>query len=329
MKNTLKKVLAIFGTRPEAIKMAPVLGELGKRVDINHVVCITAQHRQMLDQVLEIFDITPNYDLNLMTKNQSLTQMFSSMLVKVKEIIDIEHPDWVIVQGDTTTTVTSSLAAYFSKTKVAHIEAGLRTYNKWAPFPEEINRKIVTTIADINFTPTESAKRNLLCEGIKEESIITTGNTIIDSLQKIITIPKTERIKNLLNNFPCSDDGKLILVTAHRRENFGVPMKNICTAIAKLATNYPQHRIIFPVHMNPKVQESVKKMLSRIDNIKLIGTLNYVSMVHLINSAYLILTDSGGIQEEAPSFGIPVLVMRKLTGASRGSESWGCQTCRD
>lgn len=311
------KVLAVFGTRPEAIKIAPVLTELSRRAEdggVRYSVCVTAQHRQMLDQVLNIFDIQPDHDLDLMTETQSLAQVASAVLAKIEPVLNAEQPDWIIVQGDTTTAAAASLAAYYSRVRVAHIEAGLRTHDKWQPFPEEINRKVAGAVADLHFSPTESAKRNLLYEGVSKDTIVISGNTAIDSLQYIVSTPKPHHVSELTT----SGDDRLILITAHRRENFGRPLENICAAINELASDYPGIRIVFPAHMNPAVRLSVSKRLSGLDRVILIDPLDYASMIHLINASYLVLTDSGGIQEEAPALGKPVLVMREVTERPEG-----------
>ena len=324
--DTPVKVLAIFGTRPEAIKMAPILCELSKRAgggEVIHAVCVTAQHRQMLDQVLDIFSILPDYDLDLMTEAQSPAQIAAAALVRIEPVLDVEQPDWVIVQGDTTTTVIASLAAYYCRAKVAHVEAGLRTHDKWQPFPEEINRKIAGAIADLHFAPTELAKRNLLTEGVSRDSIIVTGNTAIDALNSIISMAGYDGIHDLIgaSDSSGSSNDRLILVTTHRRENHGRPLENICTAIRELASLYPVVKFVFPMHMNPTVRGPVNKMLSGMNNVMLVDPLDYVSLVHLMDASYLVLTDSGGIQEEAPSLGKPVLVMRELTERPEGVEA--------
>ncbi len=302
--------------------MAPVLRELGRRAEdgvVHYAVCVTAQHRQMLDQALDIFGIVPDYDLDLMTEAQSPAQVAAAVLAKMEPVLDIERPDWILVQGDTTTTAAASLAAYYSRARVAHIEAGLRTHDKWQPFPEEINRKVAGVIADLHFPPTESAKRNLLREGISEDAIIISGNTAIDALQSVVSMPRPDGVSGLIDF--ASDPDRLILVTAHRRENLGRPLENICAAMRELASSYPRIRIVFPVHMNPAARGPVSKMLSGVDNIILTDPLDYASMVHLMNASYLTLTDSGGVQEEAPALGKPVLVMREATERPEGVEA--------
>ena len=318
------KVLAVFGTRPEAIKMAPVLRKLSERAEeglVRYSVCVTAQHRYMLDQVLDIFDILPDYDLNLMTEAQTPTQVAAAALSRIEPILAAEDPDYVMVQGDTTTVAVTSLASHYLGIKVAHVEAGLRTDDKWQPFPEEINRRVVGAIADIHFAPTESAKHNLLREGISNNDVVVTGNTVIDSLQHIVSMDRPASIVRLFDKIVRSPDDKILLVTAHRRENFGTPLKNICTAIAELAQKYRGLRIVFPVHMNPAVRSPVGKLLSGINGVSLVDPLDYVSMVHLMDSSYIVLTDSGGIQEESPALGKPVLVMRNVTERPEGIEA--------
>jgi UDP-N-acetylglucosamine 2-epimerase (non-hydrolysing) len=310
MKEKLK-ILSIFGTRPEAIKMAPVIRELEKHTDqINSRLCVTNQHRKMLDQVLKTFDIKPDYDLDIMQDNQSPTQVASMILSKLEPIFENEKPDWVLVQGDTTTMMAASIAAFYSRIKVGHIEAGLRTHNKWQPFPEEINRRISTAIADLHFAPTEQSKQNLIHEGVPAENVLVTGNTIIDALQW--TTAQKQFDPKVLN--VDLGDKKLILVTAHRRENFGEPLENICLSLRSIAERYTDRvQIVYPVHLNPNVQGPVIKSLSNIKNITLLPPLDYLAMVWLMKHAYLVLTDSGGIQEEAPSLGKPVLVLRNFT----------------
>ena len=320
MKPTAVNILAVFGTRPEAIKMAPVIKELERKAQngsVRHAVCVTAQHRQMLDQMLSTFDIQSDYDLDLMTKSQSPAQVAAAVLTKLTPVLEAECPDWVVVQGDTTTVAAASLAAYYFGTKVAHVEAGLRTHDKWQPFPEEINRRIAGTVADIHFAPTQTAKSNLLCEGVAEDSIVVTGNTSIDALRLITAAPRPANFHELLRILGSTDD-RIIVVTAHRRENFGAPLQNICSAIRSLASEYPNVQIVYPVHMNPEVSGPVTRILSGLRNVHLTNPMDYASMVHLMNISYVILTDSGGIQEEAPGLGRPVLVMRDVTERPEG-----------
>jgi UDP-N-acetylglucosamine 2-epimerase (non-hydrolysing) len=311
----MKKILLIFGTRPEAIKMAPLVKMFRQHADSFDIkVCVTAQHRQMLDQVLSFFEITPDYDLNLMRPGQNLYQLTSDVILGLKSILEAFAPDIVFVHGDTTTSAVGSLAAFYAGTKVAHVEAGLRTYNKQAPFPEEVNRQITSRIADYHFAPTETAKQNLLHEGIDESNITVTGNTVIDALlwaQEKLKHYCDDEIQALENMVDPAK--KIILVTGHRRENFGEGFLNICKALKQVAEENDNVQIIYPVHLNPNVQEPVYELLNNIQNIKLIPPLAYPAFVWLMSKSYLILTDSGGVQEEAPSLGKPVLVMRETT----------------
>ena len=311
MKKTT--VLVVFGTRPEAIKMAPIITKLQETKKFCVKVCVTAQHRQMLDQVLNLFDISPDFDLNVMKDNQDLYKLTTEILLRIREVIGTIKPDLVLVQGDTTTAFITSLAAFYSKVKIGHIEAGLRTENKYSPFPEEMNRKLVTSLADLHFAPTERARQNLVKEGIQEETIFVTGNTAIDTL---LMTKKKIQDKKIFSSI-CEDidlkSDKVILVTAHRRESFGEGFVNICSALAELAENNPDVEIVYPVHLNPNVQAPVRTFLMGKDRIHLIGPLDYVSFVTLMDRAYLILTDSGGIQEETPSLVKPVLVLREFT----------------
>lgn len=310
----MKKILFVFGTRPEAIKMAPLIKAFKDDKTFETRVCVTGQHREMLDQVLDFFDIEPDYDLNLMRPNQNLYTLTSDIIIGLKEVLEDFKPEFVFVHGDTTTTLASSIASFYSGAKVCHVEAGLRTYNKRSPFPEEINRKITGVIADYHFAPTQKSKDNLLAEGVNEETIIVTGNTVIDALlqssKKVENInnPEIEFLKSIIAN-----NKKIILVTGHRRENHGQGFINICEALKDIAVNNSEVQIIYPVHLNPNVKEPVYKILSNVDNIKLIDPLAYPAFVWLMNQSYLIITDSGGVQEEAPSLGKPVLVMRETT----------------
>jgi UDP-N-acetylglucosamine 2-epimerase (non-hydrolysing) len=307
----MKKILTIFGTRPEAIKLAPVIKELERRNDVFvSKVCVTAQHREMLDPFLQLFGINPDWDLNIMQPNQSLFDVTAKALIKLKEVLEKEKPDLVLVQGDTTTTFTAALAAYYLKIKVGHVEAGLRTLDKYNPFPEELNRRLVGHIADLHFAPTKRAKENLLSEGIPEGSIFVTGNTVVDALFMILARTKSE---DYLPKALSQPDRKLILVTAHRRESFGEGIANICLALKEIVKRVPDVEIVYPVHLNPNVREPVYRMLSGMERVHLIEPLDYISFVHLMKASYLILTDSGGIQEEAPSLGRPVLVLRNTT----------------
>lgn len=313
------KILLCFGTRPEAIKMAPLYHEL-KKSNFDIKVCVTAQHRQMLDQVLDFFEIVPDYDLNLMQPNQSLNGLSAKILFKIDEVLTIERPDLVLIHGDTTTSSMVALAAFHLSIKVGHIEAGLRTYNKHAPFPEEINRQITSRIVDMHFTPTQQATQNLLNEGIPLHSILETGNTVVDAL--FWTISKIEsanykhhEIEELKNIIPT--DKKIILVTGHRRENFGEGIKNLCKALLKISER-DDVTIVYPVHLNPNVKGVVYELLSNKENIKLIAPVSYPAFVWLMQQSFLIVTDSGGIQEEAPSLGKPVVVTRTVSERPEG-----------
>lgn len=313
------KTLTVFGTRPEAIKLAPVLKELQKFSEIKSRVCVTAQHREMLDQVLKIFEITPDYDLNLMRPNQSLYQLTADALVALESVVWKEKPDVVITQGDTTTTLVASLAAFYAQIKIARVEAGLRTFDKYSPFPEEINRLLADQLADFHFAPTERARQNLLREGISSEKIFVTGNTVIDALQQMWARVKD---RDLREHFAVPTeifsqiehgDKKLLLVTGHRRESFGPEFESICLGLQKIAQSYPDVVLIYPVHLNPNVRAPVQKILTQTDRVFLMEPLDYERFVWLMGRAFFILTDSGGIQEEAPALGKPVLVMRKVT----------------
>lgn len=310
----LKRNLVVFGTRPEAIKMAPLIRELKRNSAFETKVCVTGQHREMLDQVLDFFEISPDYDLNLMKPGQDLYSLTADIITGLKPILDDFNPNFVFVHGDTTTSMSTSLAAFYSGAFVCHIEAGLRTFNKRSPFPEEINRQITGRIADFHFAPTLQSKNNLLAENILESNIIVTGNTVIDAL-----FDSSSRINTILNSEIeglkafVEVDKKVILVTGHRRENHGQGFINICEALREIAIANSNVQIIYPVHLNPHVQEPVYKILGGIDNIHLTTPLAYPAFVWLMNKAYLIITDSGGVQEEAPSLGKPVLVMRNTT----------------
>lgn len=311
----MKKILILFGTRPEAIKMAPLVKEFQKHQDkFQTRVCITAQHRDMLDQVLDFFKIEADYDLNLMKPGQNLHELTSRIINETKSVFDSFLPDYVFVHGDTTTAMASALSAFYSGSKVCHVEAGLRTFNKLSPFPEEINRQVIGRIADFHFSPTLNSKNNLLKEGIDETQILVTGNTVIDALLQSIDLlqdQKSEEFDNLRNVIDLSK--RIVLVTGHRRENHGKGFDKICKALKSLANSNKDIQIIYPVHLNPKVIDPVTNHLSHIENIKLIAPLSYPSFIWLMNHSYLILTDSGGVQEEAPSLGKPVLVMRDTT----------------
>jgi UDP-N-acetylglucosamine 2-epimerase (non-hydrolysing) len=311
----MRKVIVVFGTRPEAIKLAPVIRELRQRAEHCIVnVCVTAQHRQMLDQVLDLFGIVPDHDLDLMTEDQTPCQVASAALSRLEPILKNERPDWVLVQGDTTTTAAASLAAYYSRIPVGHVEAGLRTHNKWSPFPEEINRRVVSVAADLHFAPTERARETLLREGVPGDKILVTGNPVIDALHWAALQPFD--LATLPLDRACWGDPNLriLLVTIHRRESFGAPLENIFRALRDLAlAGDGNMRILYPVHWNPNVQEPAHRLLKNIPNITLLPPVDYVTLVHLMKRSYLILTDSGGIQEEAPGLGVPVLVLREVT----------------
>lgn len=313
----MTKNLIIFGTRPEAIKMTPLVKEFQKYSDIFETkVCVTAQHREMLDQVLDFFEIKPDFDLDLMKPNQNLYTLTSSILLGLKPILESFQPDYVYVHGDTTTTMASSLASFYSGAKICHVEAGLRTFNMQSPFPEEMNRSMTGVVSNIHFSPTETSKNNLVLENKSEDSIVVTGNTVIDALMFSVNKVKNSnyRDKEIEHLISVLDEGKkLILVTGHRRENHGDGVVRICEALKEIALNNPKAQIIYPVHLNPNVQGPVYKLLSEIDNIQLIAPLSYPSFVWLMDKSYLIITDSGGVQEEAPSLGKPVLVMRDTT----------------
>lgn len=300
----MKKILIVFGTRPEAIKMAPLYLEFLKYPELFETkLCVTAQHRAMLDQVLELFEVVPDYDLDIMKTNQNLYDITAKILMKMKSVLDDFEPDFVFVHGDTTTTFTTSLAAFYKQIKICHIEAGLRTYNLSSPFPEEANRQLTSKLAFLHFAPTQSARENLISEKIAAENVVVTGNTVIDALLHI-----TSKIANTK-----SQGKRYILVTGHRRENFGEGFLHICQALKELAIANQDIDIIYPVHLNPNVQKPVFEILGDIENIKLIEPQEYLSFVELMCHAYFIITDSGGVQEEAPSLGKPVLVMRDNT----------------
>ena len=313
------KVLSVFGTRPEAVKMAPIVRLLQQSPRIESRVCVTAQHRQMLDQVLKLFQIIPDYDLDLMRDNQSLASISASIFTHLDPVLADFQPDWVLVVGDTTTVVITSLLSYYRRIKVGHVEAGLRTHNKWHPFPEEINRRIATVIADLHFAPTTWSQGNLLHEGTEAKTILVTGNPVIDALNFVLKQDEPQEITTLLKQLEL-EAKKLILLTAHRRENFGQPLENICYAIKELASR-EDVEIVYPMHLNPKVQEPVNRILKGIPHITLLPPLDYLPMVHLMKHAKLILTDSGGLQEEAPSLGVPVLVLRETTERPEGLEA--------
>ena len=309
------KILVVFGTRPEAIKMAPVVQALYDCPEIDAKVCVTAQHREMLDQVLALFEIEPDYDLNIMMPGQTLTDITTNILKGMESVLLDCKPDAVLVHGDTTTTLTTSLAAFYQQIPVGHVEAGLRTGNLLSPWPEEANRKLTGALAKWHFAPTEKSSANLLAESVVKEKIYVTGNTVIDALLKVKEKLDTDQnlIKEFSDRFNFLNEGKMILVTGHRRESFGDGFERICQALAKTAQEFPNVQIIYPVHLNPNVREPVNRLLKNTPNIHLIEPLDYLPFVYLMNRADIILTDSGGIQEEAPSLGKPVLVMRETT----------------
>jgi UDP-N-acetylglucosamine 2-epimerase (non-hydrolysing) len=346
------KILSVFGTRPEAVKMASIVRLLAKTPGIESRVCVTAQHRQMLDQVLDLFQIHPDYDLDLMREGQSLAQLTAGIFLRLDPVLEEVQPDWVLAVGDTTTVVTACQLAFYRRIKFGHVEAGLRTHNKWHPFPEEINRRLATTMADLHFAPTEWSKNNLLHEGVEEKDIFVTGNPVIDALKFVAEQPAPTFVIEFLERLGSESDRResdgqesdspmtmrpetirletirpvairpkrLILVTAHRRENFGQPIENICHALRKLAER-GDVEIVYPVHLNPNVQEPVYRLLDGVKGINLLPPLDYLPLVHLMKHATLILTDSGGLQEEAPTFGIPVLVLRQTTERPEGVEA--------
>ncbi len=319
------RVLSIFGTRPEAIKMAPVVQELQRRGNIISRVCVTAQHREMLDQVVELFNIIPDYDLNIMKPGQTLTEVTTRVMLALDPLLRDWLPDWILVQGDTTTVMAASIAARHLKIKVGHVEAGLRTGDMLNPFPEEMNRVISDSVSNLHFAPTSRARDNLLREGISEKSVIVTGNTVIDALLTVAsrswTPDPTHPLYSQFNNGQSSEK-QFITVTAHRRESFGKPIQNICTALNEIARKgRGKLHIIYPVHLNPNVQKPVYEKLGDNPHISLIPPLDYLSLVQLMKRSTLILTDSGGIQEEAPSLGVPVLVLRRVTERPEGVEA--------
>lgn len=317
------RVLSIFGTRPEAVKMAPVVKLLAQTPSIEPVVCVTAQHREMLDQVLHVFNITPDYDLNLMRPNQSLADLTASILTGLAPVMQKVRPDWVLVQGDTTTVMAASLLGFYHRVRVGHVEAGLRTNDRWQPYPEEINRRIAGVIADLHFAPTEHSRQNLLRENVPSDSIVVTGNPAIDALHSIMDLPDPPEVIELIQRLKISPGGKqLVVVTAHRRENFGKPLENICNALLALADTYADSlELVYPVHLNQNVQEPVYRMLGDVPNITLLPPLDYLPMIHLMKHARLVLTDSGGIQEEATCLGVPALVLREVTERPEGVEA--------
>jgi len=311
----VKKILIVFGTRPEAIKMCPLVKELKKRKKFNLLVCVTGQHREMLDQVLRTFEVVPDYDLSIMKQNQSLFDVTVSILEKIKKVLETELPDLVLVHGDTSTTFITALASFYMKIPIGHIEAGLRTNNIYSPFPEEFNRQAVSLIAKYNFAPTEKAKQNLIKESKNENNIYVTGNTAIDALKTTIF----NEYRNPILDW--ASDSRLIMITAHRRENFGNPMRNMFNAIKRIVDEHLDVKVIYPIHMNPLVREIANSILANTERIRIIDPLDVVDFHNFLNASYMILTDSGGIQEEAPSLGKPVLVMRDTTERPEGIEA--------
>lgn len=307
-----KKVMLVFGTRPEAIKMCPLVNELKMRSELNTIVCVTGQHRQMLDQVLEVFNVTPDYDLSIMKEKQTLFDVTINILERIRTVLETENPDIVLVHGDTSTTFVTALACFYKQIPVGHVEAGLRTYNIYSPYPEEFNRQAVGIMAKFNFAPTEQAKTNLIAEGKNEKSIYVTGNTAIDALKTTVR----DNYKNSILDWV--GESKLIMITAHRRENLGEPMQHMFRAIRRVCDEHSDVKAVYPIHMNPVVRETAEKILGNDDRIKIIEPLEVVDFHNFLSRSYLILTDSGGIQEEAPSLGKPVLVMRDTTERPEG-----------
>lgn len=305
-----KKIVSVFGTRPEAIKMCPLAKGLEADKDLESVVLVTGQHREMLDQVLEVFDVVPDYDMNIMKKNQSLTQVTSNILTGIEEILDEIKPNMILVHGDTGTSFAAALAAFYKRIPVGHVEAGLRTFDKWSPFPEEVNRSLTGRIADLHFAPTQKNKENLMKENIDESLIYLTGNTVIDALK--LTVSDDYCFNHEFLDSIDFENEKVIAMTAHRRENLGEPMRNIFKAIKRLVEDLGV-RVIYPIHMNPKVREIANDVFGSMDKVHMIEPLNYIQFANLMNRSYLVMTDSGGLQEEAPSLGKPVLVLRKET----------------
>jgi len=324
MNQNKIKVMSVLGTRPEAVKLAPVIKALQSRPEIESSICITAQHREMLDQVLQVFDIQPDIDLNLMRPDQTLAELTAALFTHLDPVLVEKKPDWVFVQGDTTTVMSAAVNAFYRQIKVGHVEAGLRTFDKWQPFPEEINRRIAGTVADLHFAPTALNKANLIKEGVPEEKIVITGNPVIDAVRWISAQPVPKEITTLLRDLEVGSgrNNRLVLITAHRRENFGQPLEQICTAINHLADEYAgKVRFVYPVHLNPNVQQPVFRMLRQNTNVTLLPPLDYLPLVHLMRNSTLVLTDSGGIQEEAPGFGIPALVLRDVTERPEGVDA--------
>jgi len=314
-------VLSIFGTRPEAIKMAPLVKVLENCSHITSKICVTAQHRQMLDQVLDIFDIKPDFDLDIMVQNQNLAHITTSALNGVLDVIERAKPDLVLVHGDTTTTMAASIAAYYAQVKLGHVEAGLRTYNKWAPYPEETNRRIAAVLADLNFSPTVDARNNLLAENVAAHSIFVTGNTAMDAIDSLVS-QDYHFHENILNALDFKGK-RIITMTAHRRENYGQPLENICRAVSRLVSDFDDVEVVWPVHLSPAVKDVAHRILGSNSKVHLIAPTDVADLLNLINRSYMVLTDSGGIQEEAPHLNKPVLVLRDVTERPEGLEA-GC-----
>jgi UDP-N-acetylglucosamine 2-epimerase (non-hydrolysing) len=314
------KVLTVFGTRPEAVKLGPVIRELARHPNrVTSRVCVTAQHRDMLDQVLRIFDLRPDHDLDVMQDNQTPTQVASTVLARLEPVLEAERPDWVLVQGDTTTVAVAALAAFYARARVGHVEAGLRTGDRWQPFPEEINRRVAGVIADRHFAPTARARDNLLRENVPSGRILVTGNPGIDALRWITAQPESADVRDLLLDAP---EARTILVTAHRRENFGEPLRNICLALRELVERHAGSvRVVYPVHRNPNVWGPVHELLGGVPYVTLRPPLDYLSNLQLMKRSYLVVTDSGGIQEEAAGLGVPALVLREVTERPEGVET--------
>jgi UDP-N-acetylglucosamine 2-epimerase (non-hydrolysing) len=310
------RVLCVFGTRPEAIKMAPVVRELRRHPNkIKTVVCVTAQHREMLDQALDLFEMRPDYDLGVMQPDQSLASLTALALTQLDGVMAAERPDWALVQGDTTTTMAASLAAFYRRVRVGHVEAGLRSGDRRQPFPEEVNRKVTSAVGDLHFAPTEASRANLLREGVADAEVLVTGNTVIDALLDVAERPYAWEGGPLAR---VPRDRRLILVTAHRRENFGAPLESVCAALREIAASVPDVHLVYPVHLNPNVKEIVHATLGGVKNITLLEPLDYLPLVHLLKQSHLVITDSGGLQEEAPGLGKPVLVLRDVTERPEG-----------
>lgn len=309
------KVMTVFGTRPEAIKMSPLVKELKKRKEVECIVCVTAQHREMLDQVLETFDIVPDYDLNIMQKGQTLTDITVRALKGLEDVIKEVKPNIVLVHGDTTTTFAGALAAFYNQTDIGHVEAGLRTYDKYSPYPEEMNRQMVSSLSDMNFAPTKLSADNLIKEGKKKENIFITGNTVIDAMGTTISDDYQNEVFDWVGN------DRMILLTAHRRENIGDSMRSIFKAVKRIVTEFPDVKVVYPIHKNPVVREIANEIFGDCDKVKLIEPLEVFDFHNFMNKSYIILTDSGGVQEEAPALGKPVLVLRNTTERPEGIEA--------